>query len=145
MPVELKLGLVGLDTSHCVAFAKLLNDPAAADHVPGGRVVAGFPGGSDDFELSRSRVTKFTEELRDQFGVTILESPEAVAEQVDAVLITSADGRVHLEQFRKIAPFGKPTFIDKPLAVTTADAKAIIELAMEQGVPMMSSSSLRFA
>jgi predicted dehydrogenase len=55
------------------------------------------------------------------------------------------DGRVHLEQFRAIAPYGKPVFIDKPLAVSSADAQAIFEIAEQYGVPCMSSSTRRFA
>jgi hypothetical protein len=40
---------------------------------------------------------------------------------------------------------GKPVFIDKPFAVTTADAASIIERATETNTPLMSCSSLRFA
>src|SRR5690606_35005962 len=48
----LRVGLIGLDTSHVVAFTRLLNDPAHPDHVPGARVVAAFKGGSPDVEAS---------------------------------------------------------------------------------------------
>src|SRR5690606_23376271 len=72
-------------------------------------------------------------------------SPEAVAEQADVIMLESVDGRVHLEQFRKIAPSGKPTFVDKPFAVTSQDARAIADLAREHNIPFMSCSSLRYA
>jgi len=142
---ELKIGLIGLDTSHVTAFTKLLNDPAVEYHVPLGRVTVAFPGGSPDFDLSINRVEGFTAELRDNYGVAIVDSPEAVAEQSDVIMLESVDGRVHLEQFRKIAPFGKPTFVDKPFAVTSADARAIANLAAEHNIPFMSASSLRYA
>lgn len=142
---ELKIGLIGLDTSHVTAFTKLLNDPSVEYHVPGGRVVVAYPGGSPDFELSIGRVEGFTNELRDNYNVAIVGSPEAVAEQSDVIMLESVDGRVHLEQFRKIAPFGKPTFVDKPFAVTTQDAQAIADLAREHSIPFMSCSSLRYA
>ena len=87
METTLRLGMIGLDTSHAKAFTKLLNDPADAHHVPGGRVVAAYPGGSADFPLSIERVGGFTQELREHYGVSILETPEAVAEAVDALLI----------------------------------------------------------
>ncbi|HZG58646.1 Gfo/Idh/MocA family protein [Paenibacillus sp.] len=145
MTKPLQIGMIGLDTSHAVAFTKLLNDPETPYAVPGGRVVAAFPGGSPDFELSWSRLGRFTSALRDEHGVDMLDSVEAVAERVDAVLLTSVDGRVHLEQFKRLAPFKKPVFIDKPFAVTSADARAIADLAREYGVPLMSSSSLRYA
>jgi predicted dehydrogenase len=136
--------MIGLDTSHVVAFAKLLNDESNPHHVPGGRVTVAYPGGSPDFELSYSRVEGFTQELSRDFGVQIVDAIEQVAEQSDAILLESVDGRVHLEQFRKIAVYGKPVFIDKPLAVSSQDAQEIARLAKEHKVPIMSSSSLRY-
>jgi predicted dehydrogenase len=141
----LRIGMIGLDTSHVPAFTKLLNDPSSEYHIPGGRVVVAYPGGSPDFELSYSRIAGFTKEIRDQYGVQIVESPEEVAGQCDAVLLESVDGRVHLEQFRRIASFGKPVFIDKPFAVSSEDAKSIMNLARLNSIPIMSASALRFA
>ena len=66
---ELRIGLVGLDTSHVEAFTRLLNEPGNPNHVGGGKVVAAFPGGSEDFELSRSRVAGFTRTLAEKFAV----------------------------------------------------------------------------
>lgn len=145
MNKELKVGLIGLDTSHVVAFSRLLNDPKDPHRVPGARVVAGFPGGSPDMPLSVNRVQGFTEDIRGKFGVSILASPEAVAEAADLVFITAVDGRTHRDLFQRIVRFGKPTYIDKPLAVSVADARAILEGASSAGVPVMSSSSLRYA
>lgn len=141
----LKIGLVGLDTSHAIVFARCFNKAAHADHVKGGRVVIGYPGGSEDFELSRSRVGKFTQQVREEFGVAIADSPEAVAEACDLLFITAADGRTHLDYVRKTIPVRKPTFVDKPLAVTSADAREIIRLGEQHDVPIMSASSLRYA
>lgn len=142
---DMKLGLISLDTSHVIVFTQILNDPAHPYHVRGGKVTAGYPGGSPDMHISHSRVPGYTEELRDKHGVAILDTPEEVAESCDAILLTSVDGRAHLELFRRIAPFGKPVFIDKPFATSLADARAIVELAREHRVPLMSSSSLRYA
>jgi predicted dehydrogenase len=77
--------------------------------------------------------------------VKIVDSPEAVAEQADLVLIESVDGRVHRKQFEQIARFKKPTFIDKPMTTSLADAQAIFRLADENSIPVMSCSSLRYA
>jgi len=60
----LNIGIVGLDTSHAPAFAKLLNDATNEFHVPGGRVVRAYPGGSKAFSMSMSRVGQFTDEFR---------------------------------------------------------------------------------
>ncbi|UVI30724.1 Gfo/Idh/MocA family protein [Paenibacillus spongiae] len=141
---SIKIGMIGLDTSHVTAFTKLINDVNHEHHVPGGRVTAAYPGGSPDFPLSINRVEGFTEELRNQYGVEIVATPEEVAERCDAILLESADGRVHLEQFRRIASYGKPVFIDKPLALKAADAEEIGRIAAKHGIPVMSASSLRY-
>ncbi len=141
---DLRLGLVGTDTSHVIAFTKMLNDPSAPDHVPGAKVVAAYKGGSPDIESSRSRVDKFTQELQDKWQVHIFDSIPEMCKQVDAVLIESVDGRVHLAQARQIIAAHKPVFIDKPLAATLEDAREIARLAKDAGVPWFSSSSLRF-
>jgi predicted dehydrogenase len=143
-PEPIRIGLIGLDTSHAGAFTQLLNDPARPDHVPGARVVAAVKGGSPDIEASASRVEKFTAELRDTWRVPIVDSIEALLPQVDAVMLTSVDGRVHLAQARPVLAAGKPLFVDKPFAASTRDAEAIARLARDHGAPVFSSSSLRF-
>jgi predicted dehydrogenase len=145
MASPLRIGMIGLDTSHSPQFTKRLNNPSDPEHVAGGKVVAGYPGGSKDFELSWSRVEGFTKQLRDEFGVQIMDSPEAVAEASDLVFITSCDGRVHLEQLERTLKYRRPTFVDKPMTLSSADAKRMFEMADQAGVPLMSSSSLRYA
>ncbi|WP_028548492.1 Gfo/Idh/MocA family protein [Paenibacillus sp. UNC451MF] len=142
---QMNIGIIGLDTSHVVQFTKLLNDPSHEFHVNGGKVAVAFPGGSPDFELSHSRVEGFTTQLSDEFGVSIVDSPEAVAEACDAILLESVDGRVHLDQFRRIASYRKPVYIDKPLTVRADEAQEIVTIAKAEGIPIMSSSALRFA
>src|SRR5688500_2117662 len=144
-PTDLRIGLISLDTSHAVAFTKRLNDPADPEHVRGGRVVAAFPGGSPDFELSISRVPGFTKQLGEHFDVQMMVSPEAVAEAVDLVFIVSADARLHREYFARTVRFRRPTFIDKSFALTSADAREIFGLAREADVPVMSCSALRYS
>lgn len=144
MSQPLRIGMVGLDTSHVVAFAQLFNDPANPHHIPGGRITVAYPGGSPDFDLSKNRVEGFTKELRENRGVQMLESPEAVAEQCDLLFITAVDGRTHRGYVERTVKYKRPTFIDKPLAVSSTDAEAIYKLAQQQGVPVMSCSSLRY-
>ena len=140
----LKLGLIGLDTSHVIAFTQVLNNTEHPEHVPGGRVVAAYKGGSDDLEASYSRVDGYTKQLEEEFGVKIVPTIEELCEEVDAVLLTSVDGRPHLEQVRPVFEAGKIVYIDKPLAGSLEDAKAIVALGREHGVPWFSSSSYRF-
>lgn len=141
---ELRLGIIGTDTSHVTAFTKILNDPTSPDHIPGARVVAAYKGGSPDVESSRTRVDKFAETLRTQWKIEFYSDIPAMCKKVDAVLLESVDGRVHLEQAKQVIAAGKPLFIDKPLASTLEDAREIARLAKSAGVPWFSSSSLRF-
>ena len=141
---ELKIGIIGLDTSHVIAFTKLINDPTQRDHVPGGKVVAAFKGGSPDVESSHTRVDRFTKQLQDDYGVDIVPSIEALCNQVDAIMLESVDGRPHLEQARPVIERGIPLFIDKPIAGSLKDALEIFRLAKEKNVPLFSSSSYRF-
>jgi hypothetical protein len=140
----LRLGIIGTDTSHATAFAEILNNEASPDHVPGGQVVAAFKGGSPDVESSATRVDKFAEELRTKWKIQFYSSIPELCRHVDAVLLESVDGRVHLEQARPVFAAHKPVFIDKPLAATLEDARAIASLAAEARVPWFSSSSLRY-
>jgi hypothetical protein len=142
---DLRIGLIGLDTSHVVAFTKSLNDPSSPDFVPGGRVVAAFKGGSPDLKASSGRIDKFTAELQEKYQVKLVPNIGALCNLVDAILLESVDGRVHLAQARQAFQCKKPVFIDKPLAASFSDAKEIDRLAKETGTPWFSSSSLRFA
>jgi predicted dehydrogenase len=142
---ELRLGLIGLDTSHVTAFTELLNNSQAKDHVPGARVVAAFKGGSADIPSSINRVEEYTAVLRDKYGVKICATIEQVCAGVDSVLIESVDGRPHLDQARVVIAAGKPLYIDKPVAGSLRDALEIYRLADAAGVPVFSASSLRFA
>jgi hypothetical protein len=139
----LRAGIIGLDTSHVIAFTKTLNDPKASGELAGVRVVAAFPGGSADFPPSRDRVERFTQQVRDM-GVEIVDSIPALLQKVDVVLLESVDGRPHLEQVRPVFAAGKPVFIDKPLAGSLADAIAIEELGRQHKAIWFSTSSLRF-
>jgi len=141
---EIRLGIVGTDTSHVTAFTRMLNDKSDPNHVPGARVVAAFKGGSPDVEESRTRIDRFAAELKDEWGVEFVDSIEALCAKVDAVLLESVDGRPHLAQVRPVFRAKKRVFIDKPFAASYADAREIVRLSRESGVPFFSSSSLRF-
>ncbi|WP_449540357.1 Gfo/Idh/MocA family protein [Ferdinandcohnia sp. Marseille-Q9671] len=141
---DVKIGMIGLDTSHASAFTKLLNDPTNPFSIKGGEVTIAFPVGSADFELSYSRIEGITKEV-EQYGVQIGKSIEEVAEQCDAILLESVDGRVHLEQVRKLVTYQKPIFVDKPFSLSSSEAAQMVALSEQYGTPIMSSSALRFA
>ncbi len=139
----MRVGIIGLDTSHALAFTKIMNDPNAGEDVAGVRVVAAYPHGSRDIESSASRIPGYTRQMADQ-GIAITESIAELLEQVDAVLLLTNDGRLHLEQLREVIAAKKPVFIDKPLSGDLRDAVTMYREAQAAGVPIFSSSSLRF-
>jgi hypothetical protein len=139
----MRVGVIGLDTSHAVAFASLLNKPKAGGELAGLKIVAAYPGGSPDMPRSWNRVKGFTDAYR-QMGIEIVGSIDELLKRVDAVLLESVDGRTHLAQAKLVIAARKPLFIDKPMAMTVADAKEIFRLAKENNVPCFSASSLRF-
>lgn len=138
----LKLGFIGLDTSHVPVFADILNDPNRTADLANVKVVAGFPGGSPDIPESWNRVKQYTDQLRGM-GAKIVPSLNELVEEVDAVVITSVDGRPHLEQARTAINARKPVFIDKPMAASLRDVMEIFRLAEQAGVPCFSASSFR--
>lgn len=140
---EIRVGIIGLDTSHAVAFTKILNKENPGAETAGVRVVAAYPKGSPDIESSVSRVPGYTEEVRKQ-GVEIVDSIEKLLTKVDAVLLETNDGRPHLEQVRPVLKAGKPVFIDKPISASLQDAITIFAEAKAAKVPVFSASSLRY-
>ncbi len=138
-----KIGLIGLDTSHSVAFTKALNAEDAGPEFSGYRIVAAYPRGSNDIKSSTDRIPGYTEEVK-KLGVEIVNSIDELLPKVDVVLLETNDGRLHLEQALKVMKTGKRMFIDKPVAASLADAISIFRAAEHYRVPVFSSSSLRY-
>lgn len=141
-PSLLRIGLVGMDTSHVPAFTRLFHDPSASGDLAGFRVVAGLPDGSDT-PMSRDRIAGFTDEAR-ELGVAIVDSVEALLERSDRLMILSVDGRIHLRQAEALFGAGKPVYVDKPLAGSLAECLALHRLAEARGLPCFSASATRF-
>lgn len=141
-PEGRKVGIIGLDTSHCIAFTKALNSDDA--DFGGFKVVAAFPtSGSKDIPSSIDRVSGFTEQIREQ-GVEIVNSVEQLLGKTDVILLETVDGRKHLEQALPVLKAGKRMFIDKPMAASLSDAMVIFDAASRYGIPVFSASSLRY-
>jgi hypothetical protein len=137
----IRVGMIGLDTSHAAAFTTILHNPENNYPV---RVVAAVPQASPDIESSISRLDGYVKKLSEEFGVKMMDSIEAMLPLVDVVMVESVDGRPHLEQARPAIVAGKPTFIDKPAAASLRDVVAIFDLAKKHGTPVWSTSNLRY-
>ena len=139
-----RIGIIGLDTSHSVAFTKTFNAENAGPEYGGYKVVAAYPKGSNDIESSVKRIPGYIEEVK-KFGVTIVDSIKDLLRDVDVVLLETNDGRLHLEQATQVFKAGKTVFIDKPIAASLPDAIAIFNEAKKYNIPVFSASSLRYA
>jgi predicted dehydrogenase len=138
-----KIGMIGLDTSHCIAFTQALNNPNAGDEFSGYRVVAAYPNGSRDIASSVERIPGYTEEVK-KLGVKIVHSVAELIAEADVVMLETNDGRLHLEQAIPVIMAGKPMFIDKPMTASLSEAIVIFEIAKKHKVPVFSCSSLRY-
>lgn len=138
-----RIGIIGLDTSHSIAFTKALNDPAAGPEFEGCKIVAAYPKGSNDIKSSVDRISGYTEDVK-KMGVEVVGSIAELLEKVDFVLLETNDGRIHLEQAIPVFKAGKRVFIDKPIAASLEHAIAIFEASKYYKVPVFSASSLRY-
>ena len=137
------VGIIGLDTSHSISFAKSLNNPNSGDSFEGYKVVAAYPYGSRTIESSSGRIAGYTEDFR-KMGISIVNSIKELLTMVDVVLLETNDGHPHLEQATQVLQAGKRMFIDKPVAGSFNDVKQIFKLSEKYQVPIFSASSLRY-
>ena len=139
---EVKIGLIGLDTSHSPQFVNIINVKKPPE-VAGMRVVAAYPWGSRDIKSSYERIPGYTEAVKSN-GVEIVDSIDKLIEMSDFICLETNDGREHLWQAEKVFKAGKPVFIDKPLAHNLKDALKIYELGKKYNAKYFSCSSLRY-
>jgi hypothetical protein len=74
----------------------------------------------------------------------IVERPEQVIGQVDAIIVATDKGHEHVERCRPFVEAGLPIFVDKPLVDNEPDLKQFSHW-VSQGVPILSSSCMRYA
>lgn len=138
-----RIGIIGLDTSHSIAFTKVLNAAEPNPAYDGYRVVAAYPYGSKDIETSVKRIPDYIDQVK-KLGVEITGSIKELLTKVDVIMLETNDGRLHLEQATEVLKSGKKMFIDKPVAASLSDAIAIYDLAKKYKTPIFSASSLRY-
>lgn len=73
--------------------------------------------------------------MQSKYGVKLVDSVEALCQQVDAVLLESVDGQPQLDQVRPVFKAGKRVFIDKSMAGSLRDVIEINRLARESKTP----------
>lgn len=143
VPQGKRIGIIGLDGSHAVAFTRVINHPSAPSDYKGYRVVAAYPKGSHDIESSVIRVPGYIEDMK-KLGIEIVDSIDKLLAKTDVIFLVTNDGRRHLEQAIPVFKAGKRMYIDKPLAASLKDGMDIFEAAEHFKVPVYSCSNARF-
>ena len=141
---DMKVAIIGLDTSHSVAMPKLMNDPACEPDMK----VSGLKAvtclrfetpfqGKEGLDNRQAQL--------EGWGVKVtLDFDEAIAD-CDAIMMEINDPAYHLDYFKRLANLGKPIFLDKPMAANVAESREIMDLARRYGTRVWSGSSLPFS
>lgn len=141
-PAEIKIGIIGLDTSHGPAFTKIINDPKNPK-MQGVRVAYAHPFGSLKIQSGASRIPQYTQEIKD-LGVQVVDKLEELIRLSDVILLETSDGTLRYEQILPVLKAKKPVFIDKPVGAHLADVLKIYNAIEKYAVPAFSSSALRY-
>lgn len=126
-----RIGIIGSENSHARAFAKVFSrDPAFSD-----LCVTAVCG--DEGRENSERVRAFFPEC------VIVDRPEQMLGLVDAVMITSRDGKFHYPYAKSFLEAGLPMFVDKPFTVNGDEAVQLAAEAKKRGIPLCGGSSLK--
>jgi predicted dehydrogenase len=127
----MRIGLVGIDSSHAEDFLRHFNSEARHRDI----AVTAFWGGDE---------TRVSELLALAPDVRAADSLGELLAAVDAVIVGDRHGDLHLKHALPAIEARKPVFIDKPLACSVSDATSIVDAAERAGVPLLSASALRW-
>jgi len=140
-----RIGIVDTDTSHAVEFARRLNHIGIPEEqwVDGVKIVAAWTEPSAIVPEERHR--EYNRILQEELGVRFVDSLDELRKSVDAVMVLSQDGSVHLARTKPFLEAGMAVFVDKPFACSLSDALRMVDIAAKHNAPLFSSSSLRYA
>ena len=131
--------MVGVNTSHADQFLRILNGTDAEAALVDDTQVTMIWGRDDDARVA---------ELAERHGVAeIVADPAEMLGNIDGVLIIDDTGlgAKHAELATPFLEAGVPTFVDKPMALSWADANRLFDTAERHGAPLFSASALAFA
>ena len=140
-PAVMRIGAIGIDSSHLPKFTREINRAQAANQT---RCRVTHLWHDQQPDTTEQRWRQFHEETLG-LGVAETATLQELLASVDAVMITAVNGHKHRAFATAALEAGKRTFVDKPLACTLEDARAILELSRDTGIGCFSASSLRFA
>lgn len=123
-----RIGVLGTGSSHVDEFIRHLNDE---ERFPGLRISTVLAGSAErDARLAA-------------LGLEVRQGVADVVAASDGILVTHRDGHGHRSLAEPGLRAGLPTFVDKPLATTLADASGLLRLAREHDAPLGSCSGLQ--
>jgi len=135
----MRLGAIGVDSSHLPEFTKRINALNQAGQTRC-RVTALWDPG--EHELEKARLWK---QQAAEMGVAEVASCEQLLNQVDGVLVLAVNGCRHLKLALPALERALPTYIDKPLTCSLTEARQLLDVARRRRARCYSASSLRFA
>lgn len=133
------IGMVGVNTSHADQFLRILNGKEGEQPLVDDHPVTMIWGKDDPTRV---------QELAGRHGVpNTVSEPKVMIGEVDGVLVIDDTGlgAMHAELAMPFLEAGIPTFIDKPMALSWADANRLFDTAERHGAPLFSASALAFA
>lgn len=129
----LRIGIVGSDNSHAIAYSQLAN----VNRVTGDRCrVIGIWGQ----EPERTREVAQKGQID-----TIVETPQDLLDLVDVALVVDRHGDLHAQHALPFLERGIPVYVDKPFAISLEDCERMLAAARQSGALLTSFSSLRMA
>jgi predicted dehydrogenase len=138
---ELRIGAIGVDSSHLPEFSRRMADLFSAGSTRC-RVTSFFDDGNH--HLPEADVQKWKEKTL-ALGATEASSIDSLLDQVDGVMVLAVSGNSHYELALPSLHRGLPTYIDKPLTCNLEQARSLVSVAAKTGARCYSASSLRFA
>jgi len=119
----IRIGIVGSDNTHAERFSELCNLEGFPGRVRGARVVSIY-----------GRDPQRTAEVAEKGRIPrIVETPDEMLGQVDAVMVVFRHGALHCEHALPFLEAGVPTFVDKPFATTVRDARRMVGVSAGPG------------
>ena len=129
----LKIGIIGSDNSHAIAYSKLAN----VEKIVGDTCrVVGIWGQEE------ARTKEVAKEGQIE---TMVAKPEDLLELVDAAIVVDRHGDLHAEHALPFLENGLPVYVDKPFAISLADCQKMLNAAEKSGSLLSSFSPLRVA
>jgi len=126
-----RIGIVGSDNSHAVAYSRLVN----RERIVGDEAQVVAIWGQDPARTAEvaelGAIPRIVPEVADLLG------------EVDLVFVVDRHGDLHRDHALPFLEASIPTYVDKPLAIALDDCRQVIAAARRTGTFLSSMSSLR--